>query len=359
MEIKKPEMPNIRERANPSGKKNYFLDYFDPWENKRKRIVIGHRIAHARQKASQLYSEMMDRWTGVPTKQITEMSLVDLIVMFSREKQDRTRPSTVSRYSIYAEHLKAFMEKYFPDLKNVLEIKKIYLEEHLSDLFKQGKKPKTVNGHLQFLRALFNYALEEGLILDNPAKKIKRFPIPKDIQVEYWTKEEIQDILKTVHPHYRDHFSFFYVTGLRKSELINLTWNDVNLKKNASIIAIQGDESWRTKTNERRIIPLNDEAERIIRKQTKAESHNYIFKSVQGMKLGKNILYDVLQIALTKLGLEGNIHKFRHTFASHLVMTGVGLETVSKLLGHTSIEITQQYAHLAPDHLRDAVNLLE
>ena len=190
MEIKKPEMPNIRERANSSGKKNYFLDYYDPWENKRKRIVVGARIAHARQKASQLYSEMMDRWTGVPTKQIIEISLAGLIDMFSREKQDRTRSSTISRYRIYAEHLKAFMKKYFTDLKNVREIKKVYLEEYLSDLFKQGKKPKTVNGHLQFLRALFNFAFDEGLVLDNPAKKIKRFPMPKDKQVEYyWTKK--------------------------------------------------------------------------------------------------------------------------------------------------------------------------
>lgn len=77
-----------------------------------------------------------------------------------------------------------------------------------------------------------------------------------------------------------------------------------------------------------------------------------------GGKIHRDKIYRCLQSALKKIGLQGNVHKFRHTFASHLVMKGVGIETVSKLLGHSSIEMTMKYAHLAPDHLRKAVDLL-
>jgi site-specific recombinase XerD len=53
-----------------------------------------------------------------------------------------------------------------------------------------------------------------------------------------------------------------------------------------------------------------------------------------------------------------NVHSLRHTFASHLVMAGVDLYSVSKLLGHSSVKITETYAHLLPDHLKKPINLL-
>ena len=62
---------------------------------------------------------------------------------------------------------------------------------------------------------------------------------------------------------------------------------------------------------------------------------------------------------LRGLGIEGSLHSFRHTFASHLIMKGADLYSVSKLLGHASIKTTEIYAHLAPDYLKAAVGRLE
>lgn len=359
MDTKKPEMPNIRERVNPSGKKQYFLDYYDPWEDKRKRPVVGSRIAHARQKASQLYNEMMDRWTGVPTIENNETSIDSVLNSFFVFKENRSRRSTVVRYRIYETHFVRFMAENFPAVVNVGEIKKTYLEEHLADMFRQGKAPQTVNGQLKFLRAIFNYAVDEGYISDNPAKKIRYFPLPKDRSVEYWTKEEVELILEYVNPHFKDHFEFIYHTGLRKGEILNLTWNDINLNRKNPTIIIQAKDGWSTKNNATRVIPLNSKAVAVLKRQKKQDIHNYVFSAVRGGIIHKNQLYDVLQKALKKIGLEGDVHKFRHTFASHLVMSGVGFETVSKLLGHTSVETTQRYTHLAPDYLRGAIETLE
>ena len=72
-----------------------------------------------------------------------------------------------------------------------------------------------------------------------------------------------------------------------------------------------------------------------------------------------NIFWNNLHKAYEKAEIEGaTVHTLRHTFASHLVMQGVDLYTVSKLLGHSEIQTTQIYAHLAPDHLRAAITNL-
>ena len=123
-------------------------------------------------------------------------------------------------------------------------------------------------------------------------------------------------------------------------------------------IKIQASEDWFPKTNQRREIPLNPQALHIIKTQTQSEMHDYVFKSFEGNKIKAKTIYDNLKSALKRIGLHGTVHTFRHTFASHLVRNSVGIETVSQLLGHSSIEITSIYAHLAPDQLNRAVNLL-
>ncbi len=131
------------------------------------------------------------------------------------------------------------------------------------------------------------------------------------------------------------------------------------MNKEEPTIKIQAKGDWVPKTNQRRIIPLNTHTVEIIRKQSRSDKHDFVFKGKSGGKINQNRMYNGLKGALKRLGLEGDIHKFRHTFASHLVMNGIGLETVSKLLGHSSIEMTIKYAHLAPDHLQRAVQMLE
>ncbi|MCB2229688.1 tyrosine-type recombinase/integrase [bacterium] len=94
-------------------------------------------------------------------------------------------------------------------------------------------------------------------------------------------------------------------------------------------------------------------------KLKRGSNARFVFDGRSGKKSGLHLREKLIQIA-KKAGIENltKIHTLRHTFASHLVMRGVDLPTVQKLMGHTDIKTTMIYAHVAPDHLSDAVNKL-
>jgi site-specific recombinase XerD len=102
---------------------------------------------------------------------------------------------------------------------------------------------------------------------------------------------------------------------------------------------------------------LNDVALGIIKAQ-KGKNSEFVFTSKEGHQIHPDKIYHALKNALEQIGLEGDVHKLRHTFASSLAMKGVDLGSIRDLLGHTDIATTQRYAHLAPDHLRKAVRAL-
>lgn len=295
---------------------------------------------------------------------LSDITIPDLIDEFIRSKSGRVKERTITRYLIHARHFKSFMADNFRTVTSVRLVSRAYIEAHLAALMDSGQQPKTLNAQLRFIQSLFIYAVSQGYCRTNPASGIGRYTEPrKSEKVKFWSKSEIADILNTVMPHYREIYEFMYYTGVRKEEIMYLTWDDVNLDRKEPSIAIQAKEfvpgkHWTPKSKQRRIIPLNTRAAEIIRSQTRSESNNWVFHGPQGGQLHPDRLLTTLKGALRKLGYTGTVHKLRHSFASHLVMSGVGIETVSRLLGHSSIEMTMKYAHLAPDHLRKAVDVL-
>ncbi len=157
--------------------------------------------------------------------------------------------------------------------------------------------------------------------------------------------------------HYADHFSPIVLlalnTGLRRGEVFNLKWEDINLR--SKTLTVLGATA---KSGETRHIPLNDEAVETL-KNWKAQS-----KKQERVFYGKNgARLDSIRRSWAKLVTDAKIkdfrfHDLRHSFASKLVMKGVPLNTVRELLGHADLNTTLRYAHLAPDHKADAVALL-
>ena len=149
-------------------------------------------------------------------------------------------------------------------------------------------------------------------------------------------------------------------TGLRKSELQHLTWKDINFK--SLVVLVQAKGNWHPKNYRVRPIPIRSELALELEEHKRQQKglSRYVFPTVFGNPRMSSMGHEIREIlegcGLYKRGV--GWHTLRHTFASHLVMNGVDLPTVKNLMGHSDIQTTMIYAHLAPDHLADAVDKL-
>lgn len=148
-------------------------------------------------------------------------------------------------------------------------------------------------------------------------------------------------------------------TGMRLSEIIKLKVSNINLSS-------QYVSAMDTKNRKNRYIPLNNTAFEVFSRNTKGkENSDHVFLH-ENKKI--NIYNNVFTRAVKKCGFNNNItdnrqkvvfHTLRHTFASWLVQQGTPLAVVSSLLGHSSIQMTMRYAHLAPEQGQNAVMKME
>ena len=173
--------------------------------------------------------------------------------------------------------------------------------------------------------------------------------------------KECQLLLESSPDELRNIFYVFLNTGMRKAELENLEWADIDFRRRK--IKIRRKEFWNPKTGEREI-PMNQGTWDLLKK-LKAESDkglqsNFVFPAKDGGKIKEKLRRQLIRIAeKAKIKDLTKIHSLRHTYASHLVMKGVDLPTVQRLMGHSDIQTTMIYSHLAPDHLADAVEKLD
>lgn len=140
-------------------------------------------------------------------------------------------------------------------------------------------------------------------------------------------------------------------TGLRRGELFNLYWNDINFDR--AILTIKGDTA---KSGKTRHVPLNSIAMQSLKDwQLVAQHDDLVFANNKTQKVFMHVKKAWASV-LDKANIKDfRWHDMRHHFASKLVMEGVDLNTVRELLGHADIKMTLRYAHLAPEHKANAV----
>lgn len=221
-------------------------------------------------------------------------------------------------------------------------------------------KPKTINHFLQIIRSFFNMEVEKGHIDRSPFQHVKNLKEEKP-RPEYYSEDELKSFFAVDMPEaYRNAFMGLLHTGMRINELANITWDDVNLERR--YIYVRTKEGFSTKTdNSERIIPINDTLFVILKKiASDALSEKYPFCSITGKKLSDRRLLEASKEIGKSANIKGRVflHKFRHTFATHLVKRRVPIEAVQKLLGHASIVETMVYTHVRSEDLHCDVALL-
>ena len=217
----------------------------------------------------------------------------------------------------------------------------------------------TVNRELALISNMFRKAVEWAYIKEAPVAHMKK--IKTGVQhFRYLSHEETDKLLDTCKHSPNPQLHVFVATalntGMRLGELTALEWKDIDFKRGT--IRVDNKEDHHTKNYEPRSIPMNDQLIEVLSKHPRRLDSPYVFARKGGEKFRK--MRTSFENAVKRAGIPHlRFHDLRHTFASHLVMGGVDIRTVQELLGHKDIRVTMRYAHLAPDHMKNAVRVLD
>ena len=160
----------------------------------------------------------------------------------------------------------------------------------------------------------------------------------------------------------KDFYSFGFYTGMRLSEIINLRWCSVNLHQRE--IKVQNTKEFTTKNKRDRVIPINDTLYQILSERLpkilSINESEYVFPNSNGFRFSPFFISKKFKRAVRKSILNDKIHfhSLRHSFISNLIQRGCSIYVAKELAGHSQISVTEIYAHLRPENLRSAVDLL-
>lgn len=230
------------------------------------------------------------------------------------------------------------------------------LETFLGVKAKDGS-PWNARRYYIALRSCFEKAVMWNLIPVNPFRSITKPKTPEIVPV-YFTEKDFNILLSVVGiSMYRDLFNVAFYSGLRLSEILSLTWKDIDFANNT--IFVHNSTHFTTKSKRNRMIPMNLELSLILKKRkglvtTESEfifhTHNVPLRSKTVSKAFKRY------VLRAKINSKLHFHSLRHSFATLLVTKGVSLYAVQNLLGHSSSETTMIYSHLQPQSLHNEVN---
>lgn len=232
------------------------------------------------------------------------------------------------------------------------------IERYKAGKLTGGLTPKTVNNHLTVLRRLLVLASEWGLLPSVPRIKWLKAPEPA---FDFLVFEEADRLMAHADEDWRPMITVALKTGLRLGELLALRWEDVDLKAGRIMVrrAVARGIIGTPKSGKSREVALSGEAIRALKSYRHLKGE-LVFCRADGSLFGKEMCKHPLWRACKRAGLRLiGWHVLRHTFASHLAMRGAPLKSVQELLGHSTIEMTMRYAHLAPAVNRQAVELLD
>jgi len=213
----------------------------------------------------------------------------------------------------------------------------------------------TVNRELQALRASMNTAVSWKMLESNPFANMQQVKIPER-QPEYFSREDFQKLISIIKENWlKEVIIFAVLTGMRRGEIVNLRWQDVDLRR--KLIYIQSNPTFKTKQGKKRVIPMNEVVFNLLSSNYRRFTSEFVFHK-NGFRIYDDYVTKKLKKYVTDAGLNDKLHfhSLRHTFASWLVQDGVSLYEVQKLLGHSNISVTQVYSHLQPETLHATVN---
>lgn len=259
----------------------------------------------------------------------------------------------------YEFDLKLF-KNYFQDC-DIKKIKEGDILKYLEFLnSEKGLLPRSIERHLTTLRGFYKYLVKTDNIKNDITQNIDNLKIGKHLPSVLTVSEtnQLLDIELDNPFNYRTKamLEIMYGSGLRVSELVNLTLNDFDLYNDTILINGKG--------NKQRIVPLGDYAKEYLIKylevrhqllKKKNGNPNQIFLNNHGKPITRNGFNFLLNNILKEKGINKEVtpHTLRHSFATHMLDNGADLRTIQELLGHSDIVTTRIYTHIAKNKIKD------
>ena len=250
-----------------------------------------------------------------------------------------------------------FVEKISPKIIENQTHKEI--REYINSLQTKNYAKTTIARKIAAIRSFYRYLYRERLIDANPVNNIrapkKNQPLPKFLSED--EVEKIADIIDiSTDAGYRNKtiVEVLYATGMRLSELCNLSLQNLNLEENEITVFGKGGKE--------RIVLISDKAKEYLQNYIKTIrskivcDNDYVFLNAEGYRLNQRSVNAFLAVVSKKLKFQKQLsaHVFRHSFATHLLENGADLRIVQELLGHASISNTQIYTHISTQRLKIA-----
>ena len=247
------------------------------------------------------------------------------------------------------------IEKYPIELAEYKDIRLWIVE-----LVNKNLSNRSINRKVSSLKSFYKFLVKTNTISSSPLLAHSPLKQSKKIQVPF-SKEEINSLLDSdsFKGDYRGVLqktiiTFFYFTGVRRIELINLKESDINM--DSSTIRIMG------KRSKERVIPMLPKLKKSIKdylnlrlKEFNNKTLEYLFVSKSGSQLSEKYVYRTVNeyFKLVSPKVKKAPHVLRHSFATHLINEGADINSVKELLGHSSLSATQVYSHTSMERIKE------
>ena len=319
--------------------KIWYLDYYV--HGKRKRECVGPNKRFAELAMEKIRVQIAEgRFLDIKKgKKVTFDEIAQDFLDYSKNNK-----ASYERDVVLVKNLKEFFRG-----KRLVEITPILVEQYKGKRLKEGKMPATVNGEVACLKCMFNWAIKNNKAVENPVQRVKLLK-EDNTRTRYLSRDEIRRLLDACPECLRRIVICALLTGMRRGEILKLKWDDMNIAYGTILVK-------HTKTGKMREVPISQPLEKII-----LECHNntdgvYVFCNEQGKPYRR--IDTLFQSVVKRANIQDfSFHDLRHTAASYMVMLGIDLATVREILGHQKIDMTLRYAHLAPVHKREAMQIL-
>ena len=243
--------------------------------------------------------------------------------------------------------------------KPVKDCERLDLLLFLNSEQKKGLSSRSISRIMSSIKSFYSFLESDGLLKNNPFTDVQtpkselKLPVvlSKD---EVDTLIDAPDTKTALGIRDRTLLEVLYATGMRVSELISLTYDNINLEAGFVIVVGKGSKE--------RLVPLGDEAMYWLRKYFEEarpklmskRTHSFLFPNRAGGTLSRQGFWKIIKKYCLKVAIHKKIspHTLRHSFATHILEGGADLRSIQVMLGHSDISTTQIYTHIAKDALK-------